>query len=158
MSGGVSVLLAFYQQIRKKVGDYVLYVVGAMCVFFAGFQAWQDQYDKVADLQGRLNAKPAASIQVTCRRFPLRRWFLSHPTPAPQKPLQPPPIQRISAKQLRDSVISFANNMRKLLQILTKQNSNARFSVNRRCAMHGLKMAATPALLRKIRLGINMPA
>jgi hypothetical protein len=44
MSGGVSVLVTFYQQIRKTAGKYVLYVVAAMCVFFAGFQAWQDQY------------------------------------------------------------------------------------------------------------------
>jgi hypothetical protein len=48
MSGGVSVLITFYQQIRKNAGKYVLYVVAAMCVFFAGFQAWQDQYKENA--------------------------------------------------------------------------------------------------------------
>lgn len=44
MSGVASIALGFLQTVRKKASPYVLYVVAAMCVFFAAFQAWQDQY------------------------------------------------------------------------------------------------------------------
>ncbi len=63
MSGGVSVLIAFYQQIRKKAGPYVLYVVAAMCIFFAGFQAWQDEYRMYAAEQIQAGA-PQLSAEI----------------------------------------------------------------------------------------------
>ena len=57
MSGGVSVLVSFYKDIRRTAGKYVLYVVAGMCVFFAGFQSWQDQYRIADDKQEQINSK-----------------------------------------------------------------------------------------------------
>jgi hypothetical protein len=55
MSGGVSVIVTFYREIRKSAGKYVLYVVAAMCVFFAGFQAWQEQFKIARELEQKTN-------------------------------------------------------------------------------------------------------
>jgi hypothetical protein len=57
MSSGVSIAITFYEKIRKSVGKYALYVVAVMCVFFSGFQAWQDQYHAVQQATPNLVAK-----------------------------------------------------------------------------------------------------
>jgi hypothetical protein len=44
MSGIVSVGITFWEKIHNSIGKYVLYTVAAMCVFLAGFQAWQDEH------------------------------------------------------------------------------------------------------------------
>ena len=44
MSGVVSVTITFYEKIRDSMSKYALYAIALICVFFAGFQAWQDQY------------------------------------------------------------------------------------------------------------------
>jgi hypothetical protein len=50
MSGVVSVAITFWEKIHDSIGKYVLYTVAAMCVFLAGFQAWQDEHKRANEL------------------------------------------------------------------------------------------------------------
>ena len=54
MSGVVSVAITFWEKIHDSIGKYVLYTVAAMCVFLAGFQAWEDQHRATIEAQNKL--------------------------------------------------------------------------------------------------------
>jgi hypothetical protein len=73
MSGLVSVAITFYEKIRDSIGKYALYGIAGACIFFAGFQAWQDQHN-LAESERTKNSKPDFFLQVpqmtTTREMP----------------------------------------------------------------------------------------
>jgi hypothetical protein len=57
MSGIASVLITFHDKVRKSaLGTYGLYSIALMCVFLAGFQAWQDQRQMYLASQTKLDS------------------------------------------------------------------------------------------------------
>jgi hypothetical protein len=55
MSGAVSVGVTFWEKIHNSIGKYVLYGIAAMCIFFSGFQAWQDEHRILITEQNKHN-------------------------------------------------------------------------------------------------------
>jgi hypothetical protein len=47
MTGLVSLGIALYEQVKGKSDERLFYLIAAMCFFFAGFQAWEDEHTKV---------------------------------------------------------------------------------------------------------------
>jgi hypothetical protein len=56
MSGVASVGITFFDKVRHSMGKYGLYSIALLCVFFAGYQAWQDQQDSALALRSKLDA------------------------------------------------------------------------------------------------------
>jgi hypothetical protein len=46
MSGVVSLAIGFYEKTKRKLHERLFYLLAVLIFFFAGFQAWQDEYSK----------------------------------------------------------------------------------------------------------------
>jgi hypothetical protein len=63
MSGVISVAITFWEKVRNSLGKYVFYAIALMCVFLAGFQAWQDEHRALQTEQAR-NGNPSLSATI----------------------------------------------------------------------------------------------
>jgi len=66
MSGLVSVAITFHEKIRESLSRYVLYTVAAACIFFACFQAWQDEHEKAQNQATYMRLNPYAAGVPAC--------------------------------------------------------------------------------------------
>jgi hypothetical protein len=60
MSGLVSVAFTFYERVRRSVSRYWFYFVACLCLFLAGYQAWDEQeraFTSEHDKNGLLSAE-----------------------------------------------------------------------------------------------------
>lgn len=102
MSGSVSLCIAFYEQLKKgKLDERVFYLIAAIFFVFAGFQAWQDQYEIAKKVPAERPVQIAQTINVPPATVIIQQ---NTPSPVPTDPTGYVQIEKIDVSPDKSTV------------------------------------------------------